>query len=159
MEYLSCEPSLPNYSDALPRYRLSAPSGPWPWMDFSHVDATTASTVVRTVATVATNVATDESGARTTVTDASTATQPEWSEYPQKPFENWTPTQVQHSQMLAKCSENGPSKIYWMDVGNDGKFTTPDVTGGHTSTVTTAHPEKFWEVLRPEVNLTCQLVS
>jgi hypothetical protein len=151
MEPPSCEPLLPNHSDALPRYRHAAPSGPWPWMDFSHVDVTSASTAVTTVATVATDVATDESDARTTVTDTSTATQPDWSEYPQKPFENWTPTQVQHSQMLAKCSENGPSKIYWMDVGDDGKF-----TNRHPSTVTAPYYE-FWDILQRKVNLACHL--
>ena len=149
---LSCEPLLPHDTDTLPRYRHAAPSGPWPWMDFSHIDVTSASTAV------ATDVATDESDDTTAVTDASTATQ--WSGYPQNLFGNWTPTQVERSQMLAKCSKNRTSTIYWMDVGNDGKFTNPDVAGGgHTSTVTTAHPEKFWEVLRPEVNLACQLVS
>jgi len=153
MPPLSCETLLPNDSDVLPRYRHGAPSGPWPWMDFSHVDVTSPSTAL---ATVATDVATDESGATTAVTDASTAT--EWSGYPQNRFGNWTPTQVQRSQMLAKCSRNKTSTIYWMDVGDDGEFTTPGVTGGcHISMVTTTHPESFWEVLRREVNLACHL--
>jgi spore germination protein GerM len=147
MPSLSCEPLLPNDSDALPRYRHAAPSGPWPWMDFSHADVTTASTAITTVATVA-----------TAVTNASIAT--EWSGYPQNRFGNWTTTQVERSQMFAKCSTNKPSKIYWMDVGDDGKFTTPDVTGGgHTGTVTTAYQGTFWDILQGEVNLTCHLWS
>jgi len=122
-------------------------------MDSSHVDVTSLSIAVGTVASVVTDVTTDESGATTAVTDSSTAT--EWSGYPQNRFGNWTPTQAEHSQTLAKCSKDGPSKIYWMDVGDDGKFTsTPDLTGGgHISMETTIHPEKFWEVLQREVNL------
>ena len=62
--------------------------------------------------------------------------------------------------MLAKCSKNESSTIYWMDVGDDGKFTKPKVTeDSHISTVTTAHPETFWDILQGEVNLACQLVS
>jgi len=83
---------------------------------------------------------------------------PPWPGYPQNLFGNWTPTQVERSQMLAKCSKNGYSTIYWMDMGDDGKFTTPDVTGGsYISTVTTAHPEEFWGVLQRKVNLACHL--
>jgi len=152
MPPLSCEPLLPHDSDALPRYRHAAPSGPWPWMDFSHVDVTSPSIAVTTVAA---GVATDESDAMTAVTDASTA--PHWSGYPQNLFGNWTPTQVDRSQMLARCSNNESSTIYWMDVRGDGEFTA-EVTGrGHTSTVTTANPETFWEALQREVNLACHL--
>jgi len=136
----SCDPLLPNKSDTLPRYRHAAPSGPWPWMDFSHVDVTSPSTAVATVAT-----------------DASTA--PHWSGYPQNLFGNWTPIQVERSNMLERCSNNESSTIYWMDVRGDGEFTADVTGGGHTSTVTTANPETFWEVLQPEVNLPCQLVS
>ena len=51
---------------ALPRYRQAAPSGPWPWMDFSHVDITSASTAVTTAAT---DIDTDKSDATSAVTD------------------------------------------------------------------------------------------
>jgi len=83
---------------------------------------------------------------------------PSWHGYPQNLFGNWTQTQVEHSQMLAKCSNNASSTIYWMDVGDDGKFTKPKVTeSSHISTVTTADPEPFWNMLQREVNLACHL--
>jgi len=76
----------------------------------------------------------------------------EWEEYPQKPFGNWTQTQAEYSQMFAKCSKNRPSTIYWMDVGDDGKFTNSDVTRGGHGTVT-----HLWDILQEEVNLACHL--
>jgi len=113
-------------------------------MDFSHVDITTPSTAVTTVAT---HVATDESDAMTAVTDASTATK--WSGYPQNLFGNWTPDQVQRSQMLVKCSKNQSSTIYWMDVLDDGKFTTPNMT----VTPTNDSENDFWTMLQGEASL------
>ena len=61
---------------ALPRYRHAAPSGPWPWMDFNHVDISSPSTAVTNVAT---NVATDKSDATTAVTDGPQPLQSGWS--------------------------------------------------------------------------------
>ena len=142
----------------LPRYRHAAPSGPWPWMDFSHVDVTSPSTAVTTVATdgatnksdattVATDVATTMSDASTTVTDTSTATK--WSGYPQNLFGNWTPDQVERSQMLIKCSKNQSSTVYWMDVLDGGKFITPDMT----MTTTKDSEDDFWNLLQGEASL------
>jgi hypothetical protein len=128
-------------------------------MDFSHVDVTSASTAVTTVATdratnksdattVAIDVATAMSDPSTTVTDASSATK--WSGYPQNLFGNWTPDQVQRSQMLIKCSNNQSSIIYWTDVLDDGKFTTPDMT----VTPTKNSENDFWTtVLQGEASL------
>jgi len=113
-------------------------------MDFSHVDITSPSTAVTTVAT---HVATNESDATTAVTDASTATK--WSGYPQDLFGNWTPDQVQRSQMLIKCSKNQSSTIYWMDVLDDGKFTTPNMT----VTPTNDSENDFWNMLQGEASV------
>jgi len=127
-------------------------------MDFSHVDVTSPSTVVTTVATgiatdksetttVATGVATPMSDSTTVVTDASTATK--WLGYPQNLFGNWTPDQVQRSQMLIKCSKNQSSTIHWIDVLDDGKFTTPDMT----VTPTKDSENDFWNMLQGEASL------
>ncbi|OJA16735.1 hypothetical protein AZE42_07557 [Rhizopogon vesiculosus] len=109
-----------------PHYRHAAPSGPWPWMDFRNVDVTTAKS--------------EEPKVDTT-----------WRGYPQSLFGNWTPDQVKRSQMLEKCSKNRSSSIYWLDVLDTGKFTTPDMDGnGHTSTVTSANENEFWNILQAE---------
>jgi len=132
-------------TNALPRYRIhAAPSGPWPWIDFSNVDIPAPSTAVTTVAA---DVATDKPDATTAVTDASTATK--WSGYPQNLFGNWTPDQVQRSQMLKKCSKNQSSIIYWMDVLDDGRFTTPDMT----TTITNNSENEFWNLLQGEASI------
>jgi len=107
-------------------------------MDFRDVDRLTATTATHT--TVTHTTATHTQG---------------WEEYPQKPFGNWTQTQVEHSQMLTKCSKNKPSTIYWMDVDDDGKFTNSDLTGGGHGTVT--HPRPLWDILQGKVNLACHL--
>ena len=92
-----------------------------------------------------------------------------WPGYPQNLFGNWTSDQVQRSEMLIKCLKNQSSTIYWMDVGTDGKFATPDMTrkgrtstvttttqdvceDGHISTVTTANQDEFWDFMQGEVN-------
>jgi hypothetical protein len=116
-------------------------------MDFSNVDIESPSTAVTTVTTVAADVATDKPDAATAVTDASTATK--WSGYPQNLFGNWTPDQVQRSQMIMKCSKNQSSTIYWMDVLDDGKFTTPDMT----MTTTKDSENDFWTMLQGEASL------
>ncbi|KAG0699512.1 hypothetical protein DFH29DRAFT_1001932 [Suillus ampliporus] len=105
-----------------PPYRHAAPSGPWPWMDLN-VDFTDSTTVI----------------------DGS------WRGYPQNQFGNWTPDQVQRSQMLEKCSINKSSTVYWMDVHYDGSFTAPD-TGedGHTTVVSTQREDGFWDMLQGE---------
>jgi hypothetical protein len=76
-----------------------------------------------------------------------------WSGYPQKAFRNWTPDQVERSQMFTKCSKN-QSTIYWMDVlhGN-GKFSPSpsDTTGSGISTVAAADHDEFWEKLQVKV--------
>ena len=51
-----------------------------------------------------------------------------WGTLTENMFGNWTPDRVQRSQMLIKCWNNQSSIIYWMDVLDDGKFTTPDMT-------------------------------
>jgi hypothetical protein len=116
-------------------------------MDFSNVDIESPSTAVTTVTTVAADVATDKPDAATAVTDASTATK--WSGYPQNLFGNWTPDQVQRSQMIMKCSKNQSSTIYWMDVLDDAKFTTPDMT----MTTTKDSENDFWTMLQGEASL------
>jgi len=116
-------------------------------MDFSHVNITTPSTAVTAVTTVATDVAADESDAMTAVTDASTVTK--WSGYPQNLFGNWTPDQVQRSQMIKKCSKKQSSTIYWMDVLDDGKFITPNMT----VTPTNGSENDFWNMLQGEASL------
>jgi hypothetical protein len=132
-------------------------------MDFGHVDVTSASTAVTIVAsgiatdksdttTVATDVATAMSDSATAVTDASTAsasTATKWSGYPQNLFGNWTPDQVQRSQMLIKCSKNQSSIIHWIDVLDDGKFTTPNMT----MTTTKDSEDDFWNMLQGEASL------
>ena len=120
-------------------------------MDFSHVDITTASTAVTTVTTVATHVATKESDATIAVTDASTATK--WSGYPQNLFGNWTPDQVQRSQMIIRCSKNQSSTIYWMDVLDNAKFITPNMT----VTPTNDSEDDFWTMLQGKASLICPL--
>jgi hypothetical protein len=117
-------------------------------MDLSNVDITSPSTAVMTVKTVATDVATDKPDATTAVTDASTGATKR-AGYPQNLFGNWTPDQVQRSQMLIKCSKNQSSIIYWMDVLDDGKFTTPDMT----VTPTKDSENDFWNMLQGEVSL------
>ena len=110
-------------------------------MDFRDVDRPTAANATHT-----------------TVTQTTATHTRKWEEYPLSKFGNWTQTQIEHSQMLAKCSKKGSSTIYWMDVRDGGKFTTPNVTkGSHITTVTNAHPERFWDILQEKVNLTCHL--
>jgi len=120
-------------------------------MDFSHVDVTSPSTAVTTVTTAATHVATDESDATTAVTDASAATK--WSGYPQNLFGNWTPDQVQRSQMIKKCSRNQSSTIYWMDVLDDAKFITPNMS----VTPTNDSENDFWTMLQGKASLICPM--
>jgi len=120
-------------------------------MDFSNVDIPSPPTAVTTVTTVATNVATDELDATTAVTDPSTATK--WSGYPQSLFGNWTPDQVERSQMIKKCSKNQSSIIYWMDVLDDAKFTTPNMT----VTPTNDSENDFWTMLQGEASPICPL--
>ncbi|KAJ8586909.1 hypothetical protein M405DRAFT_883012, partial [Rhizopogon salebrosus TDB-379] len=114
-------PSVP-----APPYRHAAPSGPWPWMDFSKIDDTTVTTQ------------------DTTRIDES------WRGYPQNMFGNWTPDQVGRSQMLLKCSKNQSSTIYWMDVLNNGMFARANMGNGDTSTVRTANEDEFWDMLQGE---------
>jgi len=93
-----------------------------------------------------------------------------WRGYPQNLFGNWTPDQVERSEMLIKCLKNQSSTIYWMDVGTDGKFATPDMRregrtstvtataqdvceDGHISTVTTTNQDEFWDIMQRQVNL------
>jgi hypothetical protein len=78
-----------------------------------------------------------------------------WPGYPRNLFGNWTPDQVERSQMLTKCSKNSSSTIYWMDVLDTGCFTAggSDIGNGHTSTVTSANQDEFWNMLQAEVNL------
>ena len=116
-------------------------------MDFSNVDIPSPSTAVTTVTTVATDVATDKPDATTAVTDTSIATK--WSGYPQSLFGNWTPDQVERSQMIKKCSKNQSSTIYWMDVLDDAKFTTPDMT----MTTTNDSENDFWTMLQGKASL------
>ena len=97
---------------------------------------------------------TDVPEAAAALADGSTATTDirpcEWSGYPQFLFGNWTSDQVERSQMFIKCPDNQHSTIYWMDVLNDGEFTTPDMTrNGHTSTETSTN---FWKMLKEEVS-------
>jgi len=90
--------------------------------------------------------------------------------YPQNLFGNWTPDQVERSEMLIKCSKNQSTTIYWMDVDTDGKFASPDIRregrtstvttttqdvckNGHISTVTTINQDEFWDIMQGEVNL------
>ncbi|KAJ8584948.1 hypothetical protein M405DRAFT_825860, partial [Rhizopogon salebrosus TDB-379] len=114
-------PSVP-----APPYRHAAPSGPWPWMDFSKIDDTTVTTQDTT--------SIDES----------------WRGYPRNLFGNWTPDQVGRSQMLMKCSKNQSSTIYWMDVLENGMFARANMGNGDTTTVTTANEDDFWDMLQGE---------
>jgi hypothetical protein len=134
-------------------------------MDFSKVAIETPSTAVTTVTpdivTVTAGVTTALAGdstamadvpeAAAALADATTDIPPcEWSGYPQNLFGNWNSDQVERSQMFIKSSSNQPSTIYWMDVLNDGKFITPDMTrNGHTSTETST---SFWKMLKEEVS-------
>ncbi|KAG1883338.1 hypothetical protein F4604DRAFT_1920546 [Suillus subluteus] len=105
-----------------PPYRHAAPSGPWPWVDFD-VDSTSSTTVIN----------------------------PSWRGYPQNQFGNWTPDQVGRSKMLEKCLGNKSSTIYWMDVRDDGSFTSPDFGGnGDTMVVGIEHEDEFWGILQEE---------
>ncbi|KAJ8593415.1 hypothetical protein M405DRAFT_879332, partial [Rhizopogon salebrosus TDB-379] len=97
-------PSVP-----APPYRHAAPSGPWPWMDFSKIDDMTVTTQDTT--------SIDES----------------WRGYPQNLFGNWTPDQVGRSQILMKCSKNQSSTIYWMDVLDNGMFARASMGNGDTT--------------------------
>ncbi|OAX31219.1 hypothetical protein K503DRAFT_106489, partial [Rhizopogon vinicolor AM-OR11-026] len=113
---IQLEDSLPAPTSG---YRHASPSGPWPWMDFSTVDDTTH-------IPNATIITTD-------VTTGAALGAP-WRDYPQNKFKNWTQDRVERSQMMKKCSVNQRSAIYWMDVDDDGKFATPDMSGdGSTS--------------------------
>ncbi|OAX37823.1 hypothetical protein K503DRAFT_866597 [Rhizopogon vinicolor AM-OR11-026] len=144
MDPLSCQPLLPTDLDDLPGHRHAAPSGPWPWIDFSTVDDTTAISDATVVMTDVTTATADTTVVMTDVTTA-TADGSLWRDYPQNKFKNWTPEQVERSQMLTKCSKNQSSTIYWVDVGDDGRFTTPDMRGdGHTS------ENQFWAMLKKE---------
>jgi hypothetical protein len=127
------------------RYRHAAPSGPWPWMDFDKVDR---------VATVTTDVTVVTSAAPATpTTDIPLAF---WPGYPQKLFGNWTPDQVERSQMLIKCSKNHSSTIYWMDVLDNGSFIPSKMGNSETTgTVTRVNEHAFWDILQREVVSRC----
>ncbi|OJA16736.1 hypothetical protein AZE42_07558 [Rhizopogon vesiculosus] len=114
MDTSSCQPLFPTNLDVLPRYRHATPSGPWPWMDFDTPDNTRTATTGDRVG----------------------------QSYPQNLFPNWTPDQVKRSQMLKWCS-NDQSSMYWMDVLDNGKFTTPQAGP------TTVDPEKYFSNMIP----------
>ena len=127
--------SLPTDTPPL-RYRHAAPSGPWPWMDFKHIDATTP----------ATDGSVDES----------------WRGYPQNKFGNWTRDRVQRSEMLIKCSKNRSSTIYLMDVFKNGQFIKLNMGHGNTNDPCMVSPENeglFWEKLHQEVRLVYPLYA
>jgi hypothetical protein len=130
MDSTSSQSPSPTNSNILPRYRHATPSGPWPWMDFSNVDISTATNHVPELVCSA---------------EAQDMT---WAGYPQNAFRNWTPDQVERSQLFTKCSKN-QSTIYWMDVlhGN-GKFS---LTDSLISPVAAANHDEFWEKLQREV--------
>jgi hypothetical protein len=116
-------------------------------MDFDKVDQ---------VATVTTDV--------TVVTSPATATPttdiPFWAGYPQNLFGNWTPDQVERSQMLIKCSKNHSSTVYWMDVLDKGSFIPSKMGNSETTgTVTRLDEHAFWDsILQGEVGLTLSFV-
>ncbi|KAH7921422.1 hypothetical protein BV22DRAFT_1132288 [Leucogyrophana mollusca] len=99
-----------------PRYRHAAPSGPWPWMDFS-VD----------LAEIPPASPIDRS----------------WKGYPQNIFGNWTPDQVDRSEMLTRCSTCGKCMIYNVYVNQDGKFADPQA-----HSVQKDDEEEFWNLLQ-----------
>ncbi|KAJ8580628.1 hypothetical protein M405DRAFT_33742 [Rhizopogon salebrosus TDB-379] len=130
MDSTSSQSSSPTDSNILPRYRHAAPSGPWPWMDFSNIDVSTETNDIPR------SVYSEESQDMT------------WLGYPQEAFKNWTPNQVNRSQMFTKCSEN-QSTIYWMDVlHGKGEFSLSNVGRSHISTVAAADQQRFWGILR-----------
>jgi hypothetical protein len=128
-------------------------------MDFNKVDQVTTVTTDVTVVTPPVTA--------TPMTDVSF-----WPGYPQNLFGNWTPDQVERSQMLIKCSKNRSSSVYWMDVLDNGSFTPSNMGNGETSdpsdtvttvdyptnTVTTVDEPAFWKILQGEVGLTLSFV-
>lgn len=74
-----------------------------------------------------------------------------WRGYPQNQFKNWTPNQIEQSQMFNKCSRE-TSTIYWIDVReSDGKFVKSNIGGmGDTTAVSaqsTQNQAIFWNFL------------
>jgi hypothetical protein len=134
MDSTSSQSPSPTDSNILPRYRHAAPSGPWPWMDFSNVDISTATNHV------------PESVCSAEARDMT------WSGYPQNAFRNWTSDQVERSQMFIKCSKN-QSTIYWMDVSwqDNGKFSPSNITESRISMMAAADRDEFWKELQGEV--------
>ena len=85
-----------------------------------------------------------------------------WRGYPRNLFGNWTPDQVQRSEMLIKCSKNQSSTVYMMDVLNNGKFISSTMGDGNPhdpSTVGPANEDVFWNSLQREVSLACSLLA
>jgi hypothetical protein len=137
MKSTSSQSSSPTDSN-LPRYRHAAPSGPWPWMDFSNVNVSTATNDVPK------SVCSEKAQDMT------------WLDYPQETFKNWTSNQVERSQMFTKCSKN-QSTIYWMDMlHGKGEFSLSYVGSSHISTVAAADHDEFWKKLKVEV---CHILS
>jgi hypothetical protein len=105
--------SIPLVADH--RYRHASPSGPWPWMDFSTIEAAaTEGTVITTEGTV--------------ITTEDTATPNGAYEYPENLFPNWKSEQVKRSQMLIKCEKHLSSILYWIHVHDNGSFTTATIS-------------------------------
>jgi hypothetical protein len=110
-------------------------------MDFNHIDFATHTTEVK----VTTSVPPD------------TMNLSFWPGYPQNLFGNWTPAQVERSQMLTKCLNNQFSTIYCLDILGDGKFSPANIGKG-CSTKTDTHQDGFWDIMLGEVSLILSFV-
>jgi len=123
-------PLLP--TNPLPRYRHAAPSGPWPWMDLKNIDSS--------------------------ISTGDEEIDSSWPGYPQNKFGNWTPNQVERSEMLIRCSKNQSSTVYMMDVLDNGNFVPSTMGDGDPNEPSTVGPgpeseNVFWNSLQREVSL------
>jgi hypothetical protein len=71
----------------------------------------------------------------------------EWLNYPQSLFPNWTSQQVGRSAMLVKAGQQSHCHMYYLDVGDDGRFAdTREIE------VKEGDEIKLWDVLQVKVN-------
>jgi len=76
-----------------------------------------------------------------------------WRGYPQNLFGNWKPDQVKRSKLLINCSQLDDCLVHWLDVLNDGTFTTLDEEGrDQTTRATRDRANEFWELLQSPVS-------
>ncbi|KAJ7654793.1 hypothetical protein B0H17DRAFT_1338209 [Mycena rosella] len=106
-----------------PHHRHGAPSGPWPFLDLdSEINPEQLANPQRTL-----------------------KQNPDWSEYPQSLYPNWTPPQQQKSGIRRVVDSREPCTIHHVNVSDDGIF-APDPD----EVVNEDNKAEYWKKLEDE---------